>query len=271
MERTAQEIDALIRRTPFMWPSAVIHAFVAGSNLHGAAGEKPGDLDVAGVYIQPVEMVLGIPMKRPDDGKWFDPDTQVWSTASDDRRNTAEDTDVSMYSLRKWAAMAASGSPTALEFLFAPNNSLRPEIWETYVRLDRSRFVSKRAGRHFLEYSKAMLRRILGDGTGKHGRREALIAEHGYDCKAAMHMLRVLGEGVELMKTGVITLPRPEAPYLRDVRNGKHPWEAVSADADRRLLALTEETERSFLPPEIDRLKVSRVVADAQLEFWGYA
>jgi predicted nucleotidyltransferase len=119
MARTEEDILELIRRTPFMWPDSVIHMFVSGSAMHGATGDKPGDLDISGVYIQPVEMVLGIPQKlEGGEGRWFDPDTQVWSSAGDHNRNSADDIDVSMYSLRKWAGMAATGNTTALEFLF---------------------------------------------------------------------------------------------------------------------------------------------------------
>lgn len=265
-----KDIFELIRRTPFQWPDSIIRAFVAGSQMHGATGNKPGDLDIAGVYIQPVEMVLGITQKRDEDGKskWFDPDTQVWSSAGD-TKNSADDIDVNMYSLRKWAGMAATGNTTALEFLFVNGLPTDSVIWDLHIKSNTEHFISKRAGFHFVAFAKAMLLRLSGGNTGRHGQRPELETEFGFDSKGAMHMLRVLGEGIELMNTGVITLPRPEAPFLRDVRNGRHPWTQVDEIAEDRFRVLEESIKTSSLPDELDRARVSSIITAAQLDFWG--
>jgi predicted nucleotidyltransferase len=278
MERDprTENLEELIRKTPFMWPDAVIHLFIGGSGMHGARGDRPTDLDLNGVYIQPVELVLGIPQMRTDeDGSRhrFDPDTQVWSTSGDHERNTADDIDMNMYSLRKWANMAATGNTTALEFLFVPNMAAKPDIWERHVVPNRAAFLSARAGFHFAEFSKSMLKRIKGEGTGKHGQRPELESEFGYDTKAAMHLLRVLGEGIELMEAGKIALPRPEPElaHLKDVRRGKWSLGEVEAIADNRFAALERARLGSFLPPEIDRRRVSEIITAAQMEFWQWS
>jgi predicted nucleotidyltransferase len=276
MARTTEDILGLIRRTPFMWPDSIIHMFVSGSAMHGATGDKPGDLDIAGVYIQPPEMALGIPQKREieDGGKWFDPDTQVWKSAGDHERSGPDDVDVSMYSLRKWAGMAASGNTTALEFLFVKNIIERPSIWpcvwEKHIVPNTEHFLSKRAGFHFTAFAAAMRLRLAGGHTGKHGQRPELEAEFGYDVKGAMHMLRVLGEGIELMQTGTITLPCREATFLKDIRRGVYSWKQIEAYADARFQILDEVREKSFLPDEINRAEISRIITEAQLDFWGF-
>ena len=111
--------------------------------------------------------------------------------------------------------------------------------------------------------------RLNGGNTGRHGQRPELEAQFGYDVKGAMHMLRVLGEGIELMKTGRITLPRPEVPFLKDVRNGKYTREEVNTMADELFALLEKSTRESALPDEIDRAKISRIIAATQLDFWG--
>lgn len=274
---TAENLDASVRKTPFMWPDSIIHLFVGGSGMHGATGNKPTDLDINGVYIQPVEMVLGIPQSRVDeDGTKhaFDPDVHVWSSATD--KNTAEDVDLNLYSLRKWSNMAASGNTTALEFLFVPNLSApnlavdRPNVWEKYVVPNRNMFLSARAGLHFAEFSKAMMKRLKGDGAGKHGQRTEVISEFGYDTKAAMHMLRVLEEGRELMDTGKITLPRPNAEWLKRVRNGEFDLDEIEHMYDNRLAALHAARENSRLPAEVDRAYISSTITEAQIEHWAW-
>src|SRR5271157_5041419 len=277
MATTKTDLKELIRSTPFMWPDAIIHVFQGGSAMHGATGNKPADLDILGVYIQPVELVLGISQKS-DEGKWFDPDTQIWKPSGDNARTAAGEADLNLYSLRKWAGMAATGNTTALEFLFVENMAATPSaswsqsrsgIWEEHIKPNAEHFISKRAGLHFIAFAKAMKLRLSGGNTGKHGQRPELEAEFGFDTKGAMHMLRVLGEGMELMTTGRITLPRPEAPFLRDVRNGVYPWEAINDIAEARFDVLEKLSHDSFLPDEIDRAHISRIITAAQLDFWG--
>ena len=49
-----------------------------------------------------------------------------------------------------------------------------------------------------------------------------MIGVHGYDIKAAMHVTRLLNEGVELMRSGTITLPRPEKELLITIRTEQY-------------------------------------------------
>jgi uncharacterized protein len=271
MERT-QTILEMIKTTPFMWPDQIIHAFFAGSAMHGATGNKPTDIDIAGVYIQPPEWILGIPQKD-DEGKAFDPDVHVWKNVGDNTKVAAGEIDLNLFSLRKWTNMAASGNTTALEFMFTQNTLGVTEptyVWEQYIVRNRAKFISKKAGHHFIAFAKAMLLRLNGGNTGKHGQRPELEAEFGYDTKGAMHMLRVLGEGIELMDRGEITLPCPEVPFLKDVRNGKFTREEINDVANARFDVLEERTAKSWLPDELDRAELSQIITKAQIEYWGW-
>ena len=215
--------------------------------------------------------MLGIPQMRVDENgekRVFDPDVQVWSTSEDDRKNTADDIDLNLYSLRKWTNMAATGNTNAIEFLFVPN-LVQPTVWDRHIVPNTGHFISKRAGFHFIEFSKSMFKRLKGgEGTGKHGQRPDLIEEFGYDTKAAMHLIRVLEEGIELMDTGVITLPRPNAKDLKNVRGGDYTFPDIEYIYNHRMEALTHAMEQSPLPAELDRARISKIITDAQVEFW---
>jgi len=51
---------------------------------------------------------------------------------------------------------------------------------------------------------------MTGDrGRAKHGQRPELQKQYGYDVKAAMHVLRLLHEGIEFVSRGWVTLPPP--------------------------------------------------------------
>jgi predicted nucleotidyltransferase len=277
MARIDKSHEELIRLTPFMWPDALIHLFVGGSGMHGGTGHKPSDLDLMGVYIQPIELVLGITQMTTDDKGLkhvFQPDVQVWTTSNDNVKNNADDVDLNLFSLRKWSSMAATGNTNALEFLFVPNTAWsagNAAIWNEFIAPNAQHFISKRAAFHFSEFSKGMLKRLKGgEGTGKHGQRPDLIEEFGYDTKAAMHLIRVLEEGRELMDTGKITLPRPNAQLLKRIRSGEFDWVEIEFMYDNRQAALFAAQENSNLPAELDRAKISSIITAAQLEFWGY-
>jgi predicted nucleotidyltransferase len=276
MSQLAEKFREVISQSipPFQWPDELIHLFIGGSGLHGATGNKPTDLDLNGIYIQPADRILGISqMIVNEDGtrKVFDPDVHVWSSSGDHAKNKAGDVDLNLYSLRKWATMAATGNTTALEFLFANDNQAEnPYIWNRHIASNKFDFVSRRAGFHFAEFSKSMLKRLKGEGQGKHGQRPELEAEFGYDVKAAMHLIRVLDEGRELMDDGRITLPRPNAEFLKTIRNGAYTLPEIEQMYEQRLAELQAAQAGSPLPAELDRARISKVITDAQIEHWGW-
>ena len=87
---------------------------------------------------------------------------------------------------------------------------------------EREVFLSRQAALQFREFAEAQVRRLQGIGTGKKGQRHELIGVHGYDIKAAMHVIRLLNEGIDLMRSGTITLPRPEKELLITIRTGQY-------------------------------------------------
>jgi len=246
-----------VERSGFAHVNDLIHLFIGGSELHGAKLGSTDDVDVYGLFIEPPERALGLEALEHF----------VWSTAGSDRRNTADDVDLTLYSLRKWAKLAAKGNPTALHFLFAPNDLAHP----TWKRINdrRSAFLSRSCAPQFVGFADDQLKRMTGErGRGKKGQRPEIEERFGYDTKAAMHTLRLLYECLELMKHGTITLPRPEREFLIRVRAGEFSLEKV-LDFAKKLFAQCDEAEKaSPLPLVIDREAISQLVADAHLEHW---
>src|ERR1700761_4728891 len=117
----------------------IVHLFIGGSELHGAKVGATDDLDVYGIYIEPPEIALGLTPR----------DHFVWSTAGDERRNGPEDVDITLYSLRRWAELAAKGNATALHFLFADAMAVSDAVWPL-VQRRRELFLSKRSAEQFL-------------------------------------------------------------------------------------------------------------------------
>lgn len=62
--------------------------------------------------------------------------------------------------------------------------------------------------------------------------RAVLEAKFGFDCKHASHLIRLMYEGEEILTKGTITLPRPEAELLVEIRNGVHKYDWVLEQAE---------------------------------------
>ena len=249
----------MVAQSGFSKPGNLIHLFVGGSELHGAKVGQTDDTDIYGVYIEEPEEALGLHPR----------DHFVWSTAGNERRNGPDDVDVTLYSLRKWAGMAAKGNATALHFLFAKPQEVNPGAWKKIER-NRKLFLSRTSAKQFLGFADAQFKRLTGEkGSGKKGQRPEYICAFGYDTKAAMHALRLLYECMELMQHGTITLPRPEKNLLIQVRSGEWTFERVLGHAQKLFKEVEDAVAGSPLPESANRAAISRLLARVQLEFWG--
>lgn len=241
----------------------IIHLFEGGSALHGARIEGKQDLDIYGVFLEPASRALGI-----DPFEHF-----VSSTSGNERKNTSEDVDITLYSLRRWAELACKGNPTAINFLFADNllwSAVRSEGAPWFNRLHhlKKAIVAKSAAGHYTGFADGQMRRLLGSGTGKHGQRNELTEKYGYDTKAAMHAVRLLGEGIELMQTGVVTFPRPNRGELISIREGNWSLDLVCQRVSHLITELEQARKASSLPEKPNRSAVNYIVSETYLDFY---
>jgi predicted nucleotidyltransferase len=251
-----------VLETGFPFTSRLVHLFVGGSELHGAKLGGTDDHDIYGAFVEPADRSIGI-----------DPAYEhfVWSTAGNDRRNTANDVDVTLYSLRKWARLAARGNPTCLHFLFAKNecDSDFRNVWNRIID-NRELFLARDHIQQFIGFADAQLGRLTGErGRGKKGQRPELEAEFGYDTKAGMHSIRLLYEAVELMNTGKLTFPRPEKNLLINIRGGAWTLDRLIAEATKLMHQVKIEAANSFLPENVDREAISRLISETYLQVWS--
>lgn len=265
MKPDADILDC-IATAEFPYPASIIHTFVGGSTLHGAKVAQTDDLDIYGTFIEPPKESLGLTRYEHF----------IWSTAGNDRRNGPDDIDITLYSLRKWATLAAKGNPTALHFLFTGNTVARPlpqrRAWQAV--LDSSKlFVSRKATLAFSGFASDQLARLAGTkGSGKHGQRPEYIGEFGYDTKAAMHAIRLLHEGIEFTRHGTITLPRPERPLLIAIRTGQFgSLEKVTNLANLLFAQLDQTRQASPFPEEADLDAISKLIAGIYMDFYKAA
>jgi uncharacterized protein len=249
-------LDQAIDASGFEHKDRLIHLFPGGSALHGATGTGPSDLDVYGLFVEPMESLLGL-----EKYEHF-----VWSTSGDNTRNTPDDVDVTLYSLRRWAGLAAKGNPTALSFLWANNALGNNTLWDYFRKNARQHLVCKRSVNAFRGFVTDQMKRLLGEkGQGKHGQRPDLTSTHGYDTKAAMHAARLCFEGIELMQTGNITYPNVQVEQLKNIRAGKYSLDQVSQFVSGLLFGLDDAERMSTLPEKPNFKELNYVLCTAHM------
>ena len=90
-----------------------------------------------------------------------------------------------------------------------------------------------------------------------------LKTSEGLDFKALSHAVRVAGEAYELMTTHFVTLPRPNADYLRQVKMGLRPFEEITEVIDEGLLKAKSAAAETTLPSEPDRAFIEDFIMEA--------
>jgi len=134
----------------------------------------------------------------------------------------------------------------------------------------RTLFLSKACAEQFRGFAMAQRQRYMGErGQGKHGQRPELEEKFGFDTKAAMHVMRLLGEGIELMQAGEITYPRPNKSLLIAVREGKYDQAFLKDATDILFADLDKAQAESNLPDQVDREAISRFLTKFYLKVWG--
>lgn len=83
--------------------------------------------------------------------------------------------------------------------------------------------------------------------------RAELEAKHGYDTKHAMHLVRLMRMGVEILEYGELMVRRPDAAELNTIRDGAWPFEALLEQTENLRIKMEDAAARSLLPSDVDR------------------
>lgn len=257
-EKEPREIIARGAKEHVAMENEILRGLV-GSTAHGINIVGQDDRDETGIFIEPAENVCGL---SPCDH-------YIYRTQPEGVRSGPGDLDLTMYSLRKFARLAAQGNPSVLVLLWLPEYIALSPLGKQLVGI-RDSFVSKEAGERFLGYLVSQRLRMTGERSKKVSRPE-LVEKYGFDTKFAMHALRLGFEGIEYMTEGTLTLPvrEPNLTILRKLRGGGFSYaEAVDmiTETEARLRAAIDGCDRVA-----DRAAIDRFLVRAHLDHWEAA
>ncbi|MCX4397554.1 nucleotidyltransferase domain-containing protein [Streptomyces sp. NBC_00053] len=202
-----------------------VYSCVMGSRAFGLATEG-SDTDRRGVFLAPTPLFW----------RFEKPPTHVDGPAPEQFS----------WELERFCELALRANPNVLECLHSPLVEHVDDVGRELLSL-RGAFLSRLAHRTFVRYA-----------SGQRKKLEADVRQYGAPrWKHAMHLLRLLGAGRDLLRTGELTI---EVGAARDdllaVKRGEVPWEEVERRMNR-LMEESEETARnSPLPQEPDRARI---------------
>lgn len=122
----------------------VAYKYIRGSALYGTMVEG-SDVDTSGVYIAPIEDVLGF-------------DDRYQAQVSDEKH------DNTYYEIKRWLELLCQSNPNALESLFVPKDKIIGDVHPAIqIILDnRDLFLTKQCFKSFYGYSSEQIKRARG-------------------------------------------------------------------------------------------------------------
>lgn len=114
--------------------------------------------------------------------------------------------------------------------------------------------------------------KILNAMLDNYGQR-ALAAEknEGIDWKAVSHAVRVGRQAIELLTTGNLIFPRPEAEHLKMIRRGEIAYAKVQDELEALLANVELASRNSTLPESVDRQLMDIIIMEFhadQIDEW---
>jgi hypothetical protein len=258
----------LMSNSPTQWiaSSGMMLRVLVGSGVHGTAIEGQDDRDEMGICVEPPQTVIGM--------RNFS--HYEFRTQPDGVCSGPGDLDLIVYSLRRYASLAAKGNPTVLLPLFVPEEHvLFANDYGRELRENKELFLSKQVGARFKGYLHSQREGLMGlrSGGSRNQGRADIRARYGFDTKFATHMVRLGYQGVELLSTGNISLPLPTKSLiaLQELRRGERTKDWALAEAERLEKRIDVLLDTTRLPDEPDWRAIDQWLVSVHTRYWGLA
>lgn len=237
-----------------------------GSTAHGTGLPGGEDHDETVVVVETAEQVLGLSGGLKN---------RMQRTKAEGERSGPGDIDRQIYSLRNFLGLCTSGNPSIQLALYAP--VLDSGVLGSNLRKLAPAFVGRHVIPRYRGYMNSQLMRLKGlkgNGHGKRGggKREELIAEHGFDTKFAMHAARLGFQCIELMENGCLELPVKGwiGDWLRDLRGGRISQEDFEDMVEALDLKMDRLMSNEDIRPTADRAAIEKFSVETHGFVWKY-
>lgn len=101
------------------------------------------------------------------------------------------------------------------------------------------------------------------------GRYDDFVSKSGYDTKFASHLIRLLHEGIELLKTGEIHFPLMQSELILDIKNGKFTIEEILEMSEELENIMDKILQNSDLPKKPRVKEIENLLIEMVEESWS--
>jgi predicted nucleotidyltransferase len=105
--------------------------------------------------------------------------------------------------------------------------------------------------------------------NNRNEKRAALEEQHGYDTKHAMHLIRLLRMGVEIMRGEGVQVKRADREELLAIRDGQLSYNELVVMAQEYERQLDQLYQISELPHAPDSEKINRLMLEIYRDYWA--
>jgi len=211
----------------------VIYRCIVGSQAYGL-GRDGSDVDRRGIYLAPAEL--------------------EWSLYGVPEQLESRDSEECYWELKKFIVLALKANPNILECLYTPMVEKRTPIADELLA-GRDIFLSKLVYQTYNGYVMSQFKKLEQD----------LRTSGDIKWKHAMHLVRLLLEGVTILRDGYVPVRVSEhRDILLSIRDGQMKWD----DVNQWRLALHREFEDAFrgtkLPDDPDYAAANALLIKAR-------
>lgn len=213
----------------------VIYRCIVGSRAFGLDNES-SDTDRRGIYLPPAEL--------------------QWSMFGVPEQLENKDTEECYWELRKFLILALKANPNILECLYTPLVEYADELARELLSI-RNIFLSKLVYQTYNGYVMSQFKKLEQD----------LRNQGEIKWKHAMHLIRLLLEGIEILQTGELNLQiSGHREKLLSIKRGEIDWNEVN----KWRLSLHRDFDKAFaetsLPERPDYEKANDFLLKARRE-----
>ena len=241
----------------------------AGSAAYGVSSDT-SDMDCFGFCIPPRETVFPF----TDGGCIYGFGTQeqrfrVWSEHHIQLPDQRKEFDFSVYNIVDFMQLAMENNPNVLDVLFLPRRCIlhSTKIAE-HVRTHRRLFLHKGAMGKLRGYAFSQISKIRNKTNSSNPKRAATIAEHGWDLKFGVHVVRLMLQCEQILVEHDLDIER-NSEVLKSIRRGEWTLEQLESWFDIKEKSLETLHANSTLRDKPDETRIKDLLIEALEMHYG--
>ena len=220
----------------------------SGSRSYGTHTNE-SDTDIQGFFVPHLDYIIGI--------------KNVEQVSLNFKTNKGNLIEGQIFSIQKIIKLLSNCNPNVLEMLWVREKDIlyKNHIGDEILN-NRGLFLSKKVKHTYVGYAHAQfqrMKRINVNAMNNLKRKEQRI-KFGYDTKNALHLIRLLTMGYEILTEKVLHVWREDRDYLKAILEGKYNFKYIADIAEKKFELLEQTYVTSDLVNAVDYVKIQELL-----------